>query len=613
MSDQDELARLRDEAVAALNEMGPNASPDQKAAAVELQKILRTIQQSGAATPAQLSGRTPDEKRLNLAPKATSMDVSLLPAKTRPPLFGIIPSAQPGYRPKERVDMPTGDEAAGIEDPERSYQRAADETTRNNPLSARSGDGPLDGDFLATGIVGGAMTAPIAHLLGAGGMAVPGLRALASSGRVGSTLFGAGVGLGTAEAGSRLAGDEHHGTARLIGALTGGLGGYASAIRNPRTLPGQVRADLAKAGARPGLPLLEEPAVGGKLSKPEYRALPEGEAGDLELASRAANKIGPDIEARRMAAKADIDVAEDAAMMRQGDRPIDTSRARGRLSNLRKSNTANEEAIRPGVDREIDHYDRLLTRRTDVTTDEPVQSTRDSGILDERGQPIVLDTTETIPISREVTSNEATFPEVLRIKKALREEAEFGQPGTPANRPARQVHGELGDIVETVDPEYDAAAGRYGNEIGQLERANDVLVGKNAADYADAASQERAMVRNLRTAGSDPERLQQLREVGQQRPMYDDLLSVLIARNQAKRLQLGIKPSTSVLGTAVNTVRDAGLAADLRLMEPLGALAQRNMPLLGLEFQAAGAVRRDNKARKKAKRDAEAKRLTEEE
>jgi hypothetical protein len=126
--------------------------------------------------------------------------------------------------------------------------------------------------------------------------------------------------------------------------------------------------------------------------------------------------------------------------------------------------------------------------------------------------------------------------------------------------------------------------------MGQLERTNDVLVGKNEADYADSAARERAMVRNLRTAGRNraDERLPQLREIADTQGQPYSYINTLIARNAMKvgKLQPQLMPGMSPLWTALRTAREAGHAVDLRLVDPLSRAARSVEPFYALPLEA---------------------------
>lgn len=578
-------------------------------------------------------------------------------------LLGLLPSKEAGERTPEAKQLgrtspepvelekpgaldrmgPVGDSIRRLGqtaqpggDPGESYRSY---TARNDTRSqeqrrqdTREANNPQANDPLAQLIIGGAMTAPIAPLISGAAEAIPLVGELAQGGRIGRTLFQGGTGAATGAASAKLAGGDPKMGAFLGGGL-GALGGYAEAATQPGTQGGQILDDLAAVGAKPSL---TRAARGGRFDEPFYKGLSEGEAGDLELAMATKNKLDTEFEATRQAEKQSIDSAEKNFIERHGQAEIDTLPLWQRAQAVKQANMSDDRPIMEGLNPEVERYAGLVSRPNDTFDYTPPGQKAEplaphsnrlgsqEGIV-KHGTPEYIPPRPDVYLRQQRQQGRLDPPRIplkkldrlIAIKKAMREETEPGQLGTLQNLPKRKLYSLAGqgdetnaplpgqsinELLKGRDPEYDAASKQYGDTMRELEHSNDVLRGSDEAGIVDPrVSSDERMLRNLRKAGDNPEKLAELRKLRENRP--DSLLDLMIAHNQAKKLELGVKPSISVPWTVVRTLNQGRLAAELRLADPLGRLAQKNMPALPLEYQLYERGKTESERKKKKQKE----------
>jgi hypothetical protein len=292
----------------------------------------------------------------------------------------------------------------------------------------------------------------------------------------------------------------------VIGGVVGGAakgiaeGGraVASKIGDPRTLMGRT------------VEYLQKGKKSGHFDTPEFKDLPAGKAGYNEAADNAGQKITAYNQQQLKAARSDYGKRLDTILEDSGDVPVPLDNVHARIETLDTENMVNGVRVDEKLGAALDKTTRMLSRKT-------------------------LDGTQL---------QGGTLRDVIKAKKAVEKMAEFGGPVTADNRPYRIIYKELADEASALDPRLAKLNAEYGKTISKLERANDILYGKEVPDVAGRASSERQAAARLGRLGDDTQAgtvgERQLEELAALDHKYAELLDSIELKKAYERTRYGM-------------------------------------------------------------------------
>jgi hypothetical protein len=462
-----------------------------------------------------------------------------------------LSSSRPEVKPEKPTDMiPGADMYFSVPDgtPRGMTEEEFQAFQARSPEERRRDTDPVANDWIAQTVMAG----PVSSGAGAILRGAPIIRTLLQGGKLARPVGAAAVGAGEGFAGNVVTGgDPTDLVAPAIGAVGRAAGGYASAARDPGTRSGRTIQAIEAVGGRPGLPIVQRPAVGGMFDSSGYRALPDGDIGTMQMAESAGQRIRSDLAGRMDAAGAQLGAAERAVVARRGNAPIDTSGVIDNLDDIRGSNIANDVPVNPAVDAAIQRQKSALAKQVPAST-----------ILGADGRPMVP--------AADLT--EISFDDLRKVVKGSNEAAKFG--GDPALKTSygKRSAGAVADLQRGIDPEFDAALDNYASESKSVAAANDALIGKGSARVTDTAAREQRTTARLADVGRETKtginRTRKLdRVLG---PDYGPELSRMRARNAAQGIEFGVPGPGRPMATAIRAIPQNLTAAEVRILEPLG-------------------------------------------
>jgi len=401
-------------------------------------------------------------------------------------------SLGPRYNPGQRANPfagPTADDDAGS-------VPAADLPTQGNPISAFAG-GTLGSIFGVPGRLMKGAEGLIGKIPWIGGQ---------GTGFVSSATRGTGRGLATYEATAPAATaaatfaeggsvDDALKTARdaalnPIGLILSGAGGtagnlgsrHAARSADPKRASGRTLEDVKAAGGRVQA-FGDEPVKGGQFDG--MAGLPEAREG----VNRVADKAGQTFTRynRKALAKARGEFGRDmGAVMDELPSRVPTTPLRDVVDGVRQSVLVNGK-----VPPQYDKLDDAVTRVKDMLQRDGVEEgfRMQGGGLNEKG---VLIPYEMRPFVDKVADNTIAPRELLKVKQAVQEAAEFHMPATAENRPYRLLYHAIADHAGKLDPRIAAINAKFKKTLDKLEEANDKVYGKDTSDIAGRAAEERS-------------------------------------------------------------------------------------------------------------------------
>lgn len=140
--------------------------------------------------------------------------------------------------------------------------------------------------------------------------------------------------------------------------------------------------------------------------------------------------------------------------------------------------------------------------------------------------------------------------DVLKIKRMLDREANWGMPPTPAQAQIREAAKSFNDLIGRVDPVLAKAQAQYKVRMDELERFHGGIYGKDAAALPDSpALRERAAGRlqSLGTGKGDKQAARvelNLRDVGEEFPDVRPILDLPLAERFRQGVEFGLPKAT---------------------------------------------------------------------
>lgn len=351
----------------------------------------------------------------------------------------------------------------------------------------------------------------------------------------------------------------------VVGAGAGGARGYSAKLRDPKTLEGRTVRDVEAAGGeiRP----FGDPARGGLYESPELAGLPKGRAGMNELAGKSQEAIKEYNRAKLADAReqygTELDdiLAEHADKSHLAEQTHDTLDALEKRATLSNGKVANKKLH--GVVQEV--RDLLTT---------------DTGRLDQRvsqasGKPVY------------VSAPAVKVEDMIKVKQAVNDLAEWGSPATADNAPYRLIHHALVEDAASVDPRIKELNRTYGQTMEGIKAANDILFGQKKTDVADSAPKSKSAALKLGRVGDETQAAttDRLGELEKLDPEYGRQLRLLKAKKAAERLRYG-EPEVS---TSIEKGVKRG-AAHAVLPAIGGAIGLSHGPIGAAAGAAAGAA-----------------------
>jgi hypothetical protein len=458
-------------------------------------------------------------------------------------------------------------------------EAAARDAIEQSAHRANTGEGiplrtdPIANDPLAQQVLANVAGAGAARVIAA----APGVANLLQGGRLARTAGGAITGAGSGATAAATAGATKRRDllmAALLGAGGEALAQQAPAIRDPRTRTGRAIKRIEDVGG-------QVPGKGGMFDEPGYRALPDSDAGTAQMAADAESQIADSIAGRRAVAGERLGQVEEDVSRNLGRTPISTRGAQQSIRNARAAGEGGAGPTVPEADRELAAAAAQLEGQGTRASLTPsiVARIRAGG-----GPP-----------------NVNTFDELRNLQKGTNYRADTGsQVGDLGTAGAKQAAKAVRDAVRAVDPRMGPALDEYGNEMGQLSRADDLLYSSDQVVPPTRAAKQAAGVRKLTSAGSEARSSlpyeAQLDELASLDPIAALQIPRLRARNAAENLRFGPpSPGASFLPTLGRAATRNLDALNARLILPLAEGAQRSTPLLRLLEASLGLPGRERR------------------
>lgn len=335
----------------------------------------------------------------------------------------------------------------------------------------------------------------------------------------------------------------------VLGTLTSGAGealNYVKGlIRNPNTDLGRTRGDYQSA--------INE----GRIEKAE--ALPKGETGKQTAASDAGRSFLDYNDKRVSEIRGEHGEGLAKLQSLKGDDIIDQDVIQQVLDGLEAKNTLSNGTV----------SDAALKKALDETRE---AFTRRSGIVDAKG--------------KEIVRSAGTLNDILKVKQVLADKAEGGELSTPENRPYRIISKALAQRAADLDPELGKLQLRYHRQMEPLEEANDTILGKDAAQVPDRASQKRTAAARfggaggLESPGGSVEMRRQLDEVGALDPAYRDMVRDVRAKQVLEDTRLSpFKLAKSAMSPFKELPKEIGRQAQGLAIRKLDPALENMSPL----------------------------------
>lgn len=147
-------------------------------------------------------------------------------------------------------------------------------------------------------------------------------------------------------------------------------------------------------------------------------------------------------------------------------------------------------------------------------------------------------------------ADDVSMETVLKIKRMLDREANWGMPPTPAQAQIREAAKGFNDLIGRVDPALAKAQAQYKVRMDELERFHGGVYGKDAAALPDSpALRERAAGRlqSLGTGKGDKQAARaelNLRDVAQEFPDVQPILDLPLAERFRQGVEFGLPKAT---------------------------------------------------------------------
>lgn len=371
-------------------------------------------------------------------------------------------------------------------------------------------------------------------------------------------------------------------------ALTGALIGTATAVPSVVSAGAKAaRTALRNPQGEIGRTIraLDEAKASGITKDPTFKALPKGAEGFNQAASEAEEKLASHNEQLLKQARKDYGDSLDQVLKDHADRPHVVSETHNALNQMEAENSVNGETINDNLAKAINKTRRMLT----------------------------IDTNEIDRAHLAATGNVRTLrrPEVkvgdlMKVKRAVADLAEYGIPATPETRPYRIIDKTIARELETIDPRVAEMNKKYAATMGQLEESNDILYGSQNPDVVRSTSKQKRARGLLGRVGDSTQAatlarddIERLKELD---PAYKQAIAPVEAKKAIERTRFGLPHVSRRIEHLPFAFAQQNLdALGARVADPiLGRLA-------GAEAKSpSAAMQLFNAAREQRRRDAEA-------
>jgi len=362
-----------------------------------------------------------------------------------------------------------------------------------------------------------------------------------------------------------------------VGLAAGGLLGmlgvaaqrHIARTTDPKTQSGRIIQDVKDAGGKINT-FGDEPVRGGEFDKPAMQALPEGREG-VNKAAGAAGRTFTRFN-RVVLKKARKEYSKELEQIaRDNPDPVDLEPVAARLDGLIKRQS-NGQIANPDIAAAVQNVKRLIT----------VDAEPGPQLFGPKGEPL-----QTGAPARA----QATLQDLRQAKETVADLAQFGQPVTKDNAPYRVIYKTLSEASKDIDPRLRAIDEKFSATMSKLERANDIMYGRDTADVASRAASERTAAANFGRAGDPSQagtiRADQLEELAALDPYYKRMLTQVRAKKAQESLRYGEEGANQM---AIEQSQARGSGGFLGLV----GLTPRNKQIAGIRMglPAAGATQR---------------------
>lgn len=478
---------------------------------------------------------------------------------------------------------------------------------------------------------------PAAKAAGGVARALPLVKGLLSGGKIARTLGGMAVGSGEGFVGNVASGGAPTDLLPVALGAVGRAGGeLAGAIRDPRARTGRIIRDINAVGGKPGV---TTSAKGGMYDTPEYRALPEGDTGTMQMARQRAERILSGTEASMKAAGRAVDRAEDvtaqslrlrepaapspvvddptAPIPRESMRDLVSQRrapapepSRSAFPSLMEEETTAmipRETMRelveqrgmarsaPAVDAEFapsPAAPRGSARRpaVDVGGERLISTDRADDALaaledaarGRQAAPVDPDSLGLVSelrqkLRRPGGERAIAFDDLRTLSKNYGERAQFGADPRLKLNTGKKASGIVSDLQRGLTDELDKALDAYKAAADTARATNDALVGKKSAGLGRTADRTARAAARMADVGRETKTaLNRTASLEQALPPeYQPMLREMRGRNAAEAIEFGVPNGGRSLATVVKAIPQNLTAAEVRLAEPFGRAADK--------------------------------------
>jgi hypothetical protein len=330
-------------------------------------------------------------------------------------------------------------------------------------------------------------------------------------------------------------------------------------VRDPRKPTGRILQTVAENRGEVRM-FGDEPVTGGVYETPALQTLPEGREG-VNRAAADAGRTFTRIN-RRMVRRARRAYSQQLReIARDNPGPVDITPVTEELRGLIR-HQSNGEIANPEVAAAVADVERLITQPA------------------EPGPELFGPSGERLQTGRPAEAA-ATLQDLRQAREVVADRAQFGEPVTKDNAPYRVIHRALGQASKRIDPRLAVIDEAFSTIMSRLERANDIVYGKDTPDVADRAAAERTAAATFGRLGDSSQagtlRADQLDELARISPSYERLTRHVRAKKAQEELRYDNEGATQ--GN----------------FEETAARSSRTLPVVGKPLEWLGYTPRDQR------------------
>lgn len=536
--------------------------------------------------------------------------------------------------------------------PEATAQANQAEDQLHADLNKTTGGQILGGMAPALGYMIGApeqIARGISAGVGAAGRAAPGaLGRLLSARPVSGALTGVGVGAATTGGQAITEGDDVEAAlskakqSAKIGAVLGGAAGSVSA------LAGKGRQMLRNPQGETGrtIQALDEAKASGVMESPDFKALPKGAAGFNQAATAAEEQLAAHNETLLKQARQQYQSDLAAILSDTGGEPATpVRRPLAPLVSQPGSRRAAERAFTGGdfdeatgaghttmggdtvanprggtppkqaisdryhiVSETADTIDKLAAENTvnGVTGDEHLAKaldkvsrmiTKDTGVMDSGASKASGE-------FESITAPAVKVSDLLKIKKLVANEADYGNPATPETRPYRILDKTIGRDLESIDPRIGEMNKRYAESMEQLEKSNEILYGAQSPDINRSISKQKRARGLLGRVGDETQAAtlaaKDIADLKALDPKYKEIVAPVEAKKAVERSRFGLPNiSRRIENLPFGMIKQNVTALGAHVIDPALARLSGGQTPLGAKPGLVESIRRGVEAKRR--------------